>query len=120
MVTSASETTVSRPTTARLRTTALARAECVDGPERWVGEPIAATRTDLWRGTERLSVGDPAEGCSRGGGSRYRRAFCPCAAFSAASTGKARRCAKTPEGPPTTADDSRYTRVGGPSVGCGG
>jgi hypothetical protein len=63
-VTSASETIVSTATTARLRTTALARADCVDEPERWVGEPIAATRTVLWRGTERLSVGDAAAGCS--------------------------------------------------------
>jgi hypothetical protein len=37
----------------------------VDEPERGVDVPIAATRTDLSRGTERLSVGDAAEGCLR-------------------------------------------------------
>jgi hypothetical protein len=45
---------VSTATTARLRTTALARVDCVGEPERWVGAPIAATRADLWRGTNGL------------------------------------------------------------------
>src|SRR5213080_388383 len=43
--------------------TALARADCVDEPGRWADEPIAATRTELLRGTERLSVGEEPEGC---------------------------------------------------------
>src|SRR2546425_13074169 len=52
---------MSMPTTRRRLPTGLGRADCVDEPGRWEGEPIAATRTDLLRGTERLSVGeDPA------------------------------------------------------------